>query len=82
MAVTKVFQMLEDLVVAVVAEIIQSVAMELRVKAIMVVMQRQVRVQAAIVAAAVAGLGLLAATLRVMRVDTVAMGCTATSQER
>ena len=82
MAVTKVFQMLEALVVAVVAEMVQSVAMELRVKEIMAVMQRQVRVQAAIVAAVVAGLGLLAATLRVMRVDTAAMGRTTTSQER
>jgi len=81
-AVTKVFQMLEALVVAVVAEIIQSVVMELRVKVIMAVMQRQVRVQAAIVAAVAVVLGLLAVTLRAMKVDTVAMGRTATSQER
>tara|TARA_Y100000389_G_scaffold45081_1_gene39862 strand:+ start:38 stop:313 length:276 start_codon:yes stop_codon:yes gene_type:complete len=80
--VTKVFQMLEALVVAVVAEVVQLVAMELRVKAIMAVMQQRVREQVTIAAVAVAELGLLAVTLRIMKVDTAVTGHTATSQER
>ena len=82
MEVTKVFQMLEDLVVAVVAEVVQSAAMELRVKAIMAAIRQRVRPHRSMLAVEAAGLGLLAVTLRIMKVDTEAMGCTATSQER
>jgi hypothetical protein len=81
-AVTKVFQMLEALVVAVVAEMVQSVEMELRVKAIMAAMRQRVREQLTIAAVVVVELGLLAVTLRIMKVDTAAMERTATSQER
>jgi uncharacterized membrane protein len=80
--VTKVFQMLEALVVAVVAEMVRSVAMELRVKAIMAAMRQRVREQRTIAVVVVAELGLLAVTLRIMKVDTAAMGRTATLQER
>ena len=82
MALIKVLQTLEALEAAVVDETVQLVAMELRVKVIMAVMQQRVREQVTIAAAAAAGLGLLAVTLQIMKVDTAAMGRTATSQER
>jgi hypothetical protein len=82
MALIKVLQTLEALEAAVVAETVQLVAMELRVKVIMAVMPPRVREQVTIAQAVAAGLGLLAVTLQIMKVVTVAMGCTATSQER
>jgi hypothetical protein len=82
LAVTKALEPLVALAVAVVADRAQSVAMELRVKAIMAAMRQRVREQVTIALVVVAELGLLAATLRIMKADTVAMERTATLQER